>query len=522
MLQSGKYYKSHREAVSNCKPRQTPEISSRRVHALVASVYQIFLPVLPGRIFSISTTVLIIFWGVSQSQAQDLKIKITFPSNASSEALVEGQYSRGASRFSFQNSYGTALGLGDRIESLQVKTSDGGFTTAERIAPGEFRTPPSCTSFRYAVKLDLPANPSDMAHISWRHGDMGFLMLSDLMPRLDSLEFEPLVIDFVLPTGWRVASAIPRTAGRFIVQRPDTAIFFAGRSLREITTQVGPLQFGLVTSSKWSFGDSQVIKIASKVLREYARRIVPDPTPRAVLFLAPFPEAGDESHWAAETRGSTTAMIFNEGAERRYAPAQLGIALTHEFFHLWVPNGLALRGEYDWFFEGFTLYQALQTAVGLGYIDFSEYLNTIGRVYQSYLSGSEQDQSLVEASKRRFTGGSHVVYDKGMLVAFLYDLTARFESDGHSSLDEVYQSLFKRRSESQDANQAIINALSSSPGLNEIAHSYIVQNSSIELESLIKRYGLEVQSIGQEKHLVASRELNPRQLRLLRSLGLRH
>ncbi|HEY6121471.1 MAG TPA: hypothetical protein VIV66_16040 [Pyrinomonadaceae bacterium] len=509
--------------MSNCKPRQTPKISSRTIQALIASVYRLLLPVLPCRLFSISTTILIAFWGVSPSHAQVLKIKITFPSNASSEALVEGQYSHGASRFSFQNSYGSALGLGDRIDSLQVKTSVGGFTTAERIAPGEFRTPLPCTSFRYAVKLDLPTNTSDMAHISWRHGDMGFLMLADLLPRLDSLEFEPLVIDFVLPTGWQIASAIPRTAGHFVVQSPDTAIFFAGRALREITTQVGPLQFGLVTCSKWSFGDSQVIKTASKVLREYARRIVPDPTPRAVLFLAPFPEDGEESHWAAETRGSTTAMIFNEGAERRFAVAQLGIALTHEFFHLWVPNGLALRGEYDWFFEGFTLYQALQTAVSLGYIDFSEYLNTIGRVYQSYLAGKEQDQySLVEASKRRSTGGSRVVYDKGMLVAFLYDLTARFASDGHSSLDEVYLSLFKRRSESLDGNQAIINALSSSPGLNEIAQSYIVQNSSIELESLIKRYGLAVQSIGQEKHLVASRELNPRQLRLLRSLGFRH
>ena len=48
-----------------------------------------------------------------------------------------------------------------------------------------------------------------------------------------------------------------------------------------------------------------------------------------------------------------------------------------------MPNSLKLEGDYDWFFEGFTLYTALRTALELAVIDFKEMLNTLGRVYDS-------------------------------------------------------------------------------------------------------------------------------------------
>jgi len=473
-------------------------------------------------LFRILPLLLIVLSGF-RSQAQDLKIVITIPSEAGAEALIDGQYSPGATNFSFRNSYGSVLGLAERIEGFDVVANNGGATTAQKVGPGEYRSTTRATNFRYRVKLGLPENQSDMAHTSWLEGGSGLLMLADLVPKLDGLEFKPLIVDFLLPSAWRVASAIKPTANHFLVQKSETAIFFVGRSLRETTAQVGSIQFAFITSSKWSFSDGQVLKIAEEVLNDYSKRIVPDPTSSAVLMLVPFPRSRPEVQWSAETRGSTTAIVFNEGGKQKYALAQLAIALTHEFFHFWVPNGLALTGDYDWFFEGFTIYQASQTAVRLGYIDFNEYLNTIARVYHSYLSVQDRDRfSLIEASQRRFTGESSVVYDKGMLVGFLCDLILRYESDGRSSLDDVYRSLFRIRGESQDANKAIIKALSLYAALKQFADAYIVQNGSLELEGLIGRYGLEIQSNGQEKRLVTNSRLDPRQLRVLRSLGLRH
>ena len=49
-----------------------------------------------------------------------------------------------------------------------------------------------------------------------------------------------------------------------------------------------------------------------------------------------------------------------------------------------MPNSLRLDGDYDWFFEGFTLYTALVTALELKFINFDELVATLGRVYDSY------------------------------------------------------------------------------------------------------------------------------------------
>ena len=65
----------------------------------------------------------------------------------------------------------------------------------------------------------------------------------------------------------------------------------------------------------------------------------------------------------------------------------------------------SLQGDYDWFFEGFTSYLALQTALKLKLIGFQEYLNTLERVYNSYLSYAD-GQTLIEASERRWTSST--------------------------------------------------------------------------------------------------------------------
>jgi predicted metalloprotease with PDZ domain len=127
------------------------------------------------------------------------------------------------------------------------------------------------------------------------------------------------------------------------------------------------------------------------------------------------------------------------------ALSQLSVPLTHELFHLWVPNALALTGDYDWFYEGFTVYQAARTAVRLGLLTFPEFLNAIGRAYDAYAVAADHDRwSLVEASKRRWTAGAPSVYSKSMVVAFLYDLTLRSQSHGKHSLDDGYRKMFQK------------------------------------------------------------------------------
>ena len=200
---------------------------------------------------------------------------------------------------------------------------------------------------------------------------------------------------------------------------------------------------------------------------------------------------------------------------------QLGIIFTHELLHLWVPNRLGLEGDYDWFFEGFTLYTALQTALKLKIIDFNEYLNTLGRVYDSYLSHYD-DLSLIEASERRWTTPGSLIYDKGMLLAFLYDLKIRRESGGATTLADRYRELFSGRvAANTSGNEAIIGLLDSPPAMNGFARTHVESKAKLELEQVLPSYGLKLNSSGKQSQLSVNPDLNAKQKKLLRSLGFR-
>jgi predicted metalloprotease with PDZ domain len=247
---------------------------------------------------------------------------------------------------------------------------------------------------------------------------------------------------------------------------------------------VGELPFDVALSEQWPF-KSEVGKAATKVLEKYLALTGSAPAAKPVLLIAPLPVATGSVKWRAETRGRTVVLLLDAAAKIKNWTAQLGIIFTHELLHLWVPNSLLLEGDYDWFFEGFTLYTALVTALELKFIDSGEYVATLGRVYDSYLSRPDE-LSLIDASERRWTSGNATVYDKGMLVAFLYDLAIRKDSAGKMWLGNVYKELFTRWvAQPANGNEVIIRLLSSTPAGAELAKSYIEGQRELDLKPLL-------------------------------------
>ncbi len=191
-----------------------------------------------------------------------------------------------------------------------------------------------------------------------------------------------------------------------------------------------------------------------------------------------------------------------------------------------MPNELALAGDYDWFFEGFTLYQALRMALRLKLISFGTYLETIARVYDSYLRSPEADRlSLIEASERRWTTASSLVYDKGMLAAFVYDLTLRSATNCEQSLDDVYRQLFRPGGTGHgSANETIINILNRPAAMNSFGRENVETAGRINLQPVLSSYGLQLRpggARGQGTKLVVANELNSVQRKALRCLGYR-
>jgi predicted metalloprotease with PDZ domain len=215
------------------------------------------------------------------------------------------------------------------------------------------------------------------------------------------------------------------------------------------------------------------------------------------------------------------------------ALAQLSSPFTHEFLHFWVPNGLNLTGDYDWFYEGFTVYQAAQMAVRLDLLTFQEFLNALGRAYDGYALSLDRDRwSVVESSRRRWTVGNSAVYSKSMLIAFLYDLNLRSLSQNKRSLDDVYRSLFRdygyeekssragsRPGQGSDGSEAVLKALGVYSGMEGFGRSLIANPASINLAERLAPFGLRVETFGLRTRINVSDSLTRQQRDLLHDLG---
>jgi predicted metalloprotease with PDZ domain len=261
--------------------------------------------------------------------------------------------------------------------------------------------------------------------------------------------------------------------------------------------------------------------IVTKLIGEYVM-VTRRPLPGKVsVLLIPFSGRVGPERWSADSRGRDVVLVMGKDGSRSALLSRLRVVLAHELFHLWVPNALALEGDYDWFFEGFTLYQAMLTALRLHYISFNDYLDTIARVYDSYRSSPERDKlSLIEASERRWTTSASFVYDKGMLVALLYDLKVRRNSGNRTTLTDVYSGLVGEViSNHQDANDLIISMLNRHQGMDQFGRDYIQTAGQLNLAQELEPFGLNVETTGSLTEVKVRRTISSEQRQLLKALG---
>lgn len=454
---------------------------------------------------------------------QTLTARIVVTSVPPGRVVVEAQGPE-TDTWSFRNIYAGIGNLGARVENFKVH-ADGQSVTVRNLAPGEFRSSKEVSKFSYEIVLGERSRAAELSHVSWINHERGFLMLADLLPRFgrETLTPSKLSVNFQLPAGWSVASAnLPDSDRQYSITDIDNAVFYIGRELREKSKFIDSMELGLITSGNWPFSDDDALKIAARIVKEHSKLTQYRLKRRAVVFLAPLSGTEGPDRWTAETRGATVVLLMGRNAGQKALLGRLGVVLAHELFHLWVPNALALKGEYDWFFEGFTLYQALLTSVRLNLIKFDGYLDTMARVYDSYRSLPDHDKlSLIEASERRWTAAPSFVYDKGMLVAFIHDLKLRQSVRNKTSAD-IYPELFRTAvTTSLDANEVIMSVLNRPPGMSQFFEDYVQNGGDIPLDAILAQYGLRVETKDFRSRILIKKDLSAEQRLLLRSLGYR-
>jgi predicted metalloprotease with PDZ domain len=470
---------------------------------------------------------LFVFVSAGAAYGETLNVRISVISVAPARVRIEGERSVATRVWSFRNVYASVINLGERIEKLALADSNGVDVAVRKLAPGEYEAASAATRFVYEMKLDAPVFEGDAAHVSWLTNERGFLMTGDLLPLAANEKDSAKTIAtlrFGLPSNWTIAASEKgRGDGSFEIADAEAAVFFVGQNLREKRQRVGSMEFAYVTAGEWAFSDEDAADLVTSLLKDHVSTFGGLAQSRTALMLSPFPRAAGADRWSAETRGGTVVLLAGKSPSKTAALAQLSFPLAHELFHLWIPNGLALDGNYDWFYEGFTLYQALRATVRLNLLTFQDYLNALGRAFDAYKSAQGREQlSLLEASERRWTLSPALVYNKGMLAAFFYDLNLRQKTKGKRSLDDVYRELFRLSSASQarrDGNQTALAALNSAEEMREVTRLYIESASAIDLAAAIAPFGLRVETGGARTRIAVAENLSGAQRDLLRKFG---
>jgi hypothetical protein len=452
---------------------------------------------------------------VNNSSGQRVESRVVIAAG-SDKAEVTGSFSGPVTNprnLFFIDQYAGVSGLGARISDLQIFAPNGETVRYKRFMSGEYVAEADYSSYRYKIDLKPLSDPTAGAHTSWLKGDVGILRPGDLLPNVGDADAR---VSLVLPSGWTLYPTGSGKANADIAKdKIDKTAFVIGNGWREKVDG----QLHLVISGDWQFSDDDAAKLAAEVIRNYRKDLGSLNADDLLVAIAKFPVSVPIDNWEADTRGTSIVILSSDTPFKSQSLQRLHEQLRHEIFHLWIPNGVNLTGSYDWFYEGFALYQSLKLGVAVNRIRFDDYLDTLSRAYDIDRRWPGK-MSLIEASNQRWNGSNTQVYARGMLVAFMCDL-AMMEESGKTSTDLVRELYEKHRppAAARDGNAAVLALMRQHPELVPVVDRNITGADTIDWQSLLERAGLTAASEGSETKLRVMPKLTGRQKDLLNRLG---
>lgn len=423
----------------------------------------------------------------------------------------------------FTRSIGNIENLGARVSNLNLTGKTGQTIIVKKLIDGEYLAENEAIAWSYQINLNPTQNETTMAHVSWLKDNQGIFMLGDLMPQFVTKNYKPIGarIKFNLPSAWKILSSEKKLAENiFRTENIENPIFLVGKNWREKKILGEKNALNLAISGEWNFSDEEAGEMVSELFTNYRELFGEIPNEKIQISLIHFPKEIKFGRWEAETRGANLTIFSSDMPFKTLSLQRLHEQLRHELFHLWIPNNLALTGNYAWFYEGFTIYQSLKTGVQLNRIRFEDFLDTLSQAYQTD-NFQTRRISLIEASKNRWNGANPTIYARGMLVAFLCDVALLEESKGKLEIADVFLRLYKNYrlpNKSQDGNITVLDILGNYQKLQPIIEKYIKGIERIAWQENLESLGIEISKTDAAK-LNVKAKLNNRQKDLLNKLG---
>lgn len=473
--------------------------------------------------FSAKLTVftMIALCGGFAASAQNFQATIKI--SAAEKIEIEGNIGEAEANFSW-TFLDSATGAGDlaaRVGGFELFGEQNRLVKFRKLMTGEYLAEAKASRFKYSVELKPPPKQTARAHVSWlTDEEQGILMLDDLLPQRAANENKTARINLELPDGWKIISGERKSGeNEYSVENYEKSVFAVGRNWREIETA----NLKLAISGEWQFSDSEAADAANEIYEQYRRLFGAPPTGnrKAQIFLIRLPKNALVGIWSAETRGANVTIASADMPFKAQSIQRLHEQLRHEIFHLWLPNRLALTGNYDWFYEGFAVYQALRAGVRMNRIRFEDFLATLAEAYQ-FDSFEKPKTSLVEQSRTRRSGENSRVYTRGMLVAFLADARLLQTSKGKRSVETILRETYQKHRVPNlptDGNQAILDILKNYAELDSLVKDYVAGTNEINWKTDLETFGIESVEENSTVRLLVGRKLNNRQKDLLNELG---
>ena len=466
--------------------------------------------------------------------AQEMNVTLSIDEKRPFELRVSGMFKKERSAneshiLAFSESIaGVALPL-SRISSATAKDRDA--TELQLVS-----TPRCCIAmgkietFSYNIDLSKINGIRSEAHASWHSNQFGILMLGDILPQdfLPSGRRRSANVSIELPNGWRTFSSERRIEEhKYSVADIDNAVIFVGKNWTETSIGVLNRRFTILMNGDHQFSQTEVADKVRAITTAYFSKYGELKGERYTIALFKPRSTTPFDTWEADTRG-TTALIATVGKPfKSQSLQQLDEQLRHEIFHLWIPNGVNLSGNYDWFYEGFALYSSLKLAVESNTIRFEDMLDTLTRA----LAANDEQRpqiGLIQLSKSRFSGSESHLYSKGLVFAFLCDLALNVASKGKKSTDTLVREIFERNQNDgvrSDGTNTVLTALLSNPELRPLVEQFVTPEELrsdkrlINATTLLENSGLELALNDGRKKLVVKQKLTSRQKAILDKLG---
>lgn len=465
----------------------------------------------------------LITWLSLISPAQALEARIMVIPGTQPLVRVEGRFlneTRANRRnLVFLKEYAGVSGLANRMNDVAVKGADSEEVASRMLAPGEYLAAKDIVGWKYAIQL-FPQNALSRAHISWIDGERGILMLNDMLPQVAGSD-RSAKITIGLPDGWQAVSAEATSAGgNFNVKDIDKAVFLIARKDLLRSSRLQNADIGIAVADSWQFTDSDAARAADEIFREYSSAFGPPAAVNFQAFVMKLPAGTPFGQWEGDTRGNTVTIVSSDMPFATQSSQRIREQLRHEVFHFWFPNGLKLSGNYDWFFEGFALYESLKTGVTMNQLSFDNFLDTLSRAYNIEIRGP--GRSLIDSSKQRWSGQNTELYARGMLTAFVVDVSLLSHSGGRRSSETLLREIFREYSNAQEAmdgNEAVLGIMGRYRELKPIIDRFIIGNDRFDWSEEILAAGIESSGAGTGISLRVRQNPNRKQKDILNRLG---